>query len=128
MSTVPTTMHVSVQSQRLSHLVTSATVTDKAANSESSKGDQVTISEKGKQLAKTAVEKGNDGALTAVTSGLTVNKVKIAQNLQDAKGKQKSLTAKIEQEKAQGGDVGGLNAQLADVNKTISKIQVQTNQ
>ncbi|MDD2542716.1 MAG: hypothetical protein PHH28_16980, partial [Desulfuromonadaceae bacterium] len=74
-------------------------------------------------------EKSASVSSAAVTgSAVTVDKLKLNQTLQDAKAKQKVLTGKIADEKAQGGEVGGLTAQLADVSKTVSKTQLQVNQ
>lgn len=102
----------SVQSQQTLKLSSSANVHEVTDGSKSQQGDTVTISAEGKQLA----------------SALTVSKVKVAQNLQDAMVKQKNLTAKIAAAKEDGGNVGGLNAQLADVNKAISKDRTQSMQ
>ena len=129
MDSISTAVNGQTTSQKLSHLVTTASAADTSANSDAQKGDQVTISEQGKQLAKAATTKGDGGtAAEASTSGLTVNKVKLNQTLQDAQSKQKSIAAKISQAKLQGTDVGGLNAQLTDAEKTVKKTQVEVNQ
>ena len=54
--------------------------------------------------------------------------MKISQQLQDAKDKQKQLTAKIAEEKAQGNDVSALNAQLSDAQQNVKKFQNKADQ
>jgi len=112
MNIAPTASNASTQTQQVPHLSSSSTATDNTASSDADQGDTVTISEQGKQLA----------------SGATVNEVKVSQDLQDAIVKQKTLTAKIAAAKEDGGNVGGLNAQLTDANKTVSKDRLQMNQ
>jgi hypothetical protein len=102
----------STQSQQAAKLSKSSTENGAPSEPTEKQGDQVTISEQGKQLAKS----------------ITLSKAKVAENLQDAMVKEKSLTAKIADAKAEGRDVGGLNAQLADATKAVAKNRAQANQ
>lgn len=122
MDPITSASHNSVQSSKISAPVTGTKVSEKSTSSEP-QGDTVTISEEGKKLSKSADKSETNEIAASSDSGLTVNKMKIAQQLQEAKDKQKQLMAKIEQAKAEGNDTGALNAQLADAQKNVKSFQ-----
>ena len=103
-------------------------VSKKNDSSELQQGDTVTISEEGKKLSKSVDKNNENEPSTNSDSGLTVSNMKISQQLQDAKDKQKQLTAKIAEEKAQGNDVSALNAQLSDAQQNVKKFQNKADQ
>ena len=118
----------SVQPSNISATTNGTNVSKKNDSSEQQQGDTVTISEEGKKLSKSIDKSGENEASANSDSGLTVSKIKISQQLQEAKDKQKQLTAKISEEKAQGNDVSALNAQLSDAQQNVKKFQNKADQ
>ena len=118
----------SVQPSNISATTNGTNVSKKNDSSEQQQGDTVTISEEGKKLSKSVDKNNENEPSTNSDSGLTVSKIKISQQLQEAKDKQKQLTAKISEEKAQGNDVSALNAQLSDAQQNVKKFQNKADQ
>ncbi|HZF61456.1 MAG TPA: hypothetical protein VEZ52_07520 [Desulfovibrio sp.] len=130
MDSITSANYNSVQPSNVSATATTneKNVSKKNDSSELQQGDTVTISEEGKKLSKSVDKSDENEPSTNSDSGLTVSNMKISQQLQDAKNKQKQLTAKIVEEKAQGNDVSALNAQLSDAQQNVKKFQNKTNQ
>lgn len=128
MDSITSASNNSVQPSNISATASGTNVSKKNDSSEQQQGDTVTISEEGKKLSKSVDKSDGNEPSTNSDSGLTVSNMKISQQLQDAKDKQKQLTAKIAEEKAQGNDVGALNAQLADAQQNVKKFQNKADQ
>ena len=128
MDSITSASNNSVQPSNISATTTEKNVSKKNDSSELQQGDTVTISEEGKKLSKSVDKSDENEPSTNSDSGLTVSNMKISQQLQDAKDKQKQLTAKIAEEKAQGNDVSALNAQLSDAQQNVKKFQNKADQ
>ena len=128
MDSITSASNNSVQPSNISATTTGTNVSKKNDSSEQQQGDTVTISEEGKKLSKSVDKNDENEPSTNSDSGLTVSNMKISQQLQDAKDKQKQLTAKIAEEKAQGNDVSALNAQLSDAQQNVKKFQNKADQ
>ena len=130
MDSITSANYNSVQPSNVSATATTneKNVSKKNDSSELQQGDTVTISEEGKKLSKSVDKSDENEPSTNSDSGLTVSNMKISQQLQDAKDKQKQLTAKIAEEKAQGNDVSALNAQLSDAQQNVKKFQNKADQ
>ena len=130
MDSITSANYNSVQPSNVSATATTneQNVSKKNDSSELQQGDTVTISEEGKKLSKSVDKNNENEPSTNSDSGLTVSNMKISQQLQDAKDKQKQLTAKIAEEKAQGNDVSALNAQLSDAQQNVKKFQNKADQ
>ena len=101
MDSITSASNNSVQPSNMSATTNGTNVSKKNDSSEQQQGDTVTISEEGKKLSKSVDKNNENEPSTNSDSGLTVSNMKISQQLQDAKDKQKQLTAKIAEEKAQ---------------------------
>ena len=128
MDSITSASNNSVQPSNMSATTNGTNVSKKNDSSELQQGDTVTISEEGKKLSKSVDKSDENEPSTNSDSGLTVSNMKISQQLQDAKDKQKQLTAKIAEEKAQGNDVSALNAQLSDAQQNVKKFQSKADQ
>ena len=128
MDSITSASNSSVQPSNISATTNGTNVSKKNESSEQQQGDTVTISEEGKKLSKSVDKSDENEPSTNSDSGLTVSNMKISQQLQDAKDKQKQLTAKIAEEKAQGNDVSALNAQLSDAQQNVKKFQNKADQ
>ena len=128
MDSITSASNNSVQPSNISATTNGTNVSKKNDSSELQQGDTVTISEEGKKLSKSVDKNNENEPSTNSDSGLTVSNMKISQQLQDAKDKQKQLTAKIAEEKAQGNDVSALNAQLSDAQQNVKKFQNKADQ
>ena len=128
MDSITSASNNSVQPSNISATASGTNVSKKNDSSEQQQGDTVTISEEGKKLSKSVDKSDGNEPSTNSDSGLTVSNMKISQQLQDAKDKQKQLTAKIAEEKAQGNDVSALNAQLSDAQQNVKKFQNKADQ
>lgn len=128
MDSITSASNNSVQPSNISATTNGTNVSKKNDSSELQQGDTVTISEEGKKLSKSVDKSDENEPSTNSDSGLTVSNMKISQQLQDAKDKQKQLTAKIAEEKAQGNDVSALNAQLSDAQQNVKKFQNKADQ
>ena len=128
MDSITSASNNSVQPSNMSATTNGTNVSKKNDSSEQQQGDTVTISEEGKKLSKSVDKSDENEPSTNSDSGLTVSNMKISQQLQDAKDKQKQLTAKIAEEKAQGNDVSALNAQLSDAQQNVKKFQNKADQ
>ena len=128
MDSITSASNNSVQPSNISATTNGTNVSKKNESSEQQQGDTVTISEEGKKLSKSVDKSDENEPSTNSDSGLTVSNMKISQQLQDAKDKQKQLTAKIAEEKAQGNDVSALNAQLSDAQQNVKKFQNKADQ
>ncbi len=128
MDSITSASNNSVQPSNISAAKNGTNVSKKNDSSEQQQGDTVTISEEGKKLSKSVDKNNENEPSTNSDSGLTVSNMKISQQLQDAKDKQKQLTAKIAEEKAQGNDVSALNAQLSDAQQNVKKFQNKADQ
>lgn len=128
MDSITSASNNSVQPSNISAATNGTNVSKKNDSSEQQQGDTVTISEEGKKLSKSVDKSDENEPSTNSDSGLTVSNMKISQQLQDAKDKQKQLTAKIAEEKAQGNDVSALNAQLSDAQQNVKKFQNKADQ
>lgn len=128
MDSITSASNNSVQPSNISATTNGTNVSKKNDSSEQQQGDTVTISEEGKKLSKSVDKSDENEPSTNSDSGLTVSNMKISQQLQDAKDKQKQLTAKIAEEKAQGNDVSALNAQLSDAQQNVKKFQNKADQ
>ena len=128
MDSITSASNNSVQPSNISATTNGTNVSKKNDSSEQQQGDTVTISEEGKKLSKSVDKSDGNEPSTNNDSGLTVSNMKISQQLQDAKDKQKQLTAKIAEEKAQGNDVSALNAQLSDAQQNVKKFQNKADQ
>ena len=128
MDSITSASNKSVQPSNISATTNGTNVSKKNDSSEQQQGDTVTISEEGKKLSKSVDKNNENEPSTNSDSGLTVSNMKISQQLQDAKDKQKQLTAKIAEEKAQGNDVSALNAQLSDAQQNVKKFQNKADQ
>ncbi|MDD3682647.1 hypothetical protein [Desulfovibrio desulfuricans] len=128
MDSITSASNNSVQPSNMSATTNGTNVSKKNDSSELQQGDTVTISEEGKKLSKSVDKSDENEPSTNSDSGLTVSNMKISQQLQDAKDKQKQLTAKIAEEKAQGNDVSALNAQLSDAQQNVKKFQNKADQ
>lgn len=128
MDSITSASNNSVQPSNISATTNGTNVPKKNDSSEQQQGDTVTISEEGKKLSKSVDKNNENEPSTNSDSGLTVSNMKISQQLQDAKDKQKQLTAKIAEEKAQGNDVSALNAQLSDAQQNVKKFQNKADQ
>ena len=128
MDSITSASNNSVQPSNMSATTNGTNVSKKNDSSELQQGDTVTISEEGKKLSKSIDKNNENEPSTNSDSGLTVSNMKISQQLQDAKDKQKQLTAKIAEEKAQGNDVSALNAQLSDAQQNVKKFQNKADQ
>lgn len=128
MDSITSASNNSVQPSNISATTNGTNVSKQNDSSEQQQGDTVTISEEGKKLSKSVDKNNENEPSTNSDSGLTVSNMKISQQLQDAKDKQKQLTAKIAEEKAQGNDVSALNAQLSDAQQNVKKFQNKADQ
>ena len=128
MDSITSASNNSVQPSNMSATTNGTNVSKKNDSSELQQGDTVTISEEGKKLSKSVDKSDENEPSTNSDSGLTVSNMKISQQLQDAKDKQKQLTAKIAEEKAQGNDVSALNAQLSEAQQNVKKFQNKADQ
>ena len=128
MDSITSASNNSVQPSNMSATTNGTNVSKKNDSSELQQGDTVTISEEGKKLSKSVDKNDENEPSTNSDSELTVSNMKISQQLQDAKDKQKQLTAKIAEEKAQGNDVSALNAQLSDAQQNVKKFQNKADQ
>lgn len=128
MDSITSASNNSVQPSNISATTNGTNVSKQNDSSEQQQGDTVTISEEGKKLSKSVDKNNENKPSTNSDSGLTVSNMKISQQLQDAKDKQKQLTAKIAEEKAQGNDVSALNAQLSDAQQNVKKFQNKADQ
>ena len=128
MDSITSASNNSVQPSNISATTNGTNVSKKNDSSVQQQGDTVTISEEGKKLSKSVDKNNENEPSTNSDSGLTVSNMKISQQLQDAKDKQKQLTAKIAEEKAQGNDVSALNAQLSDAQQNVKKFQNKADQ
>ena len=128
MDSITSASNNSVQPSNMSATTNGTNVSKKNDSSELQQGDTVTISEEGKKLSKSVDKSDENEPSTNSDSELTVSNMKISQQLQDAKDKQKQLTAKIAEEKAQGNDVSALNAQLSDAQQNVKKFQNKADQ
>ena len=128
MDSITSASNNTVQPSNISATTNGTNVSKKNDSSELQQGDTVTISEEGKKLSKSVDKSDEKEPSTNSDSGLTVSNMKISQQLQDAKDKQKQLTAKIAEEKAQGNDVSALNAQLSDAQQNVKKFQNKADQ
>ena len=128
MDSITSASNNSVQPSNISAATNGTNVSKKNDSSEQQQGDTVTISEEGKKLSKSVDKNNENEPSTNSDSVLTVSNMKISQQLQDAKDKQKQLTAKIAEEKAQGNDVSALNAQLSDAQQNVKKFQNKADQ
>ena len=128
MDSITSASNNSVQPSNISATTNGTNVSKKNDSSVQQQGDTVTISEEGKKLSKSVDKNNENEPHTNSDSELTVSNIKISQQLQDAKDKQKQLTAKIAEEKAQGNDVSALNAQLSDAQQNVKKFQNKADQ
>ena len=128
MDSITNASNNSVQPSKIAATTNGTNVSKQNDSSELQQGDTVRISEEGRKLSKSVDKSDENEPSTNSDSGLTVSNMKISQQLQDAKDKQKQLTAKIAEEKAQGNDVGALNAQLSDAQQNVKKFQNKADQ